>query len=256
MRYCCLIRTAVHYRHEAFHAGLRALGATESGPGDCDLLVIWNRYGDFARKAEEVERRGGTVLVAENGYLGNDFAGDRWYAISRGQHNGAGWWPDGGPERWDALGVELAPWRTEGRDVIVLPQRGIGPLTVAMPARWPQEVMRVLPGLTKRPVRIRNHPGTRTDGPTLEEDLRGAWAAVTWGSGAALKALAMGVPVFHEFADWIGAPAARPLRELKHGPRCDDAARLGMFRRLAWAQWTIKEIASGEAFRLLLRGAL
>jgi hypothetical protein len=253
MRYCCLIRTAVHYRHQAFHAGLRAIGAKESGPADCDLLVIWNRYGQFASHADACEKRGGVVLVAENAYLGNELAGDRWYAISRNQHNGAGTWPDGGPERWDALSYPLAPFREDGREIVVLPQRGIGPLGVAMPAAWTREVVRRLPALTRRPVRVRDHPGTRTDMPTLEEDLREAWAVVVWGSGAGIKALAMGIPVFYAFAHWIGAPGARDIAQFKLGPLRDDAARLAMFRRLAWAQWRLSEIEDGSAFRHLLK---
>jgi len=248
---CCLIRSAPHYRADAFASGLRAIGAElVTDYREASVLVLWNRYSDFARQADQVERRGGTVLVAENGYLGNEFVGDRWYAISRTHHNGAGWWPDGGPERWDSLGVELAPWR-DGREVVVLPQRGIGPVGVAMPGQWARDAMQRIPRMTKRPARVRPHPGVNDCIP-LAEDLADAWAAVTWGSGAAIKALALGVPVFHDFPDWIGAPAARPLRDMAAGPLRDDEARLGMFRRLIWAQWRLSEIESGEAFACLL----
>jgi hypothetical protein len=213
-------------------------------PDARDVLCIWNRFGPNAEAARAFERAGRPVLVAENGYLGVEFAGDRWYALSRNLHNGAGTWPEGGPERWDALGVPLEPWRQGGSEIVILAQRGIGSPPVAMPRDWPQRVAHL--------GRMRRHPGFKpTRVVPLRADLARARAAITWGSGAALQALLWGVPVFYAFEQWIGAPAARPLKDIEQGPRCDDAARLGMFRRLAWAMWRIGEIWSGEALRRL-----
>lgn len=104
--------------------------------------------------------------MVENGYLGIEFAGERWYAISKSQHNGAGSIPQGSPSRWDSLGVGIAPWRS-GREILVLPQRGIGPAGVAMPSGWLSDVAERLQGL---PYRVREHPGIRPCVP-LEDDL-------------------------------------------------------------------------------------
>jgi hypothetical protein len=251
------LRDGVHYRREAFQKGLAAagyrvqMGLTDQ-PGPRDMLVTWNRYGRQHACALEFERRGLPVLVAENGYLGNELAGDRWYALARGQHNGAGDWPTGAPDRWDRLDVPLAPWCGDAGELVLLPQRGIGPAGVAMPLDWAERTTLRLAERGLR-ARVRPHPGTGPARP-VAEDLSGARAVVTWGSGAAMKALALGVPVFHDFARWIGAGASRPLRDLLAGepPARDDAARLAMFRRMAWAQWRLSEIASGEAFQRLL----
>lgn len=69
---------------------------------------------------------------------------------------------------------------------------------------------------------------------------------VTWNSGAALKALKLGVAVWYEFTQWIGAQAARPLSEWGAEPKRDDADRLAMFRRMAWSMFTLDEIRTGE----------
>jgi hypothetical protein len=251
------LRDGVHYRREAFAAGLRACGfdvrlGLPRVPRRGDVLVIWNRYRENARMADAFEFDGLPVLVAENGYLGNDFAGDRWYAISRGQHNGCGTFPEGGAERWDGLGISLSPWRKPGGELVVLPQRGIGPPGVAMPAHWPGSITQRLRSAGFA-FRTRPHPGQGKAAP-LDSDLAGASGVVTWGSGAALKALTWGIPVFHELPRWIGAGASLPLSSLLSGepPHCDDAARLATFRRLAWAMWRLPEIASGEPFRRLL----
>jgi hypothetical protein len=61
--------------------------------------------------------------------------------------------PVGGPERWDDLGVELLPFRSEG-ETVILPQRGIGAAPTAMSREWPQDALRRHGG------RVRYHPGT------------------------------------------------------------------------------------------------
>jgi hypothetical protein len=77
---------------------------------------------------------------------------------------------------------------------------------------------------------------------------------VTWGSGAAIKAIAAGIPVFHELKCWIGAEAAQfGIEDLEH-PFLGD--RHLMFHRLSWAMWTSEELESGEPFRWLLPSPL
>lgn len=247
MRAVILIRQGMSDRREMFAEGLRSLGysiANGGSPRPGDVLVTWNRYGPSDCAARQYEAAGASVIVAENGYMGKAWKGSAWFALSLGQHNGAGRWTVGGPKRWDSLGVELAPWRTGGDEVVVLPQRGIGPRGVAMPRDWP----------AARYGRVRPHPGLRACVP-LEDDLARARCVVTWGSGAALKALAMGIPVFHAMPQWIGAPAALPLDRLGCEPKRDDADRLAMFRRLAWAMWRDSEIETGDAFRWLMRSS-
>lgn len=251
-------------RHQAFARGLAAVagelrlgapGRERLGPGS--LLLTWGRTRAGTHAADQVERAGGHVVVAENGYLGRDEAGRQLYALALGQHGGAGRWPDGDSSRWERLGIVLAPWRAAGEHVLVLGQRGIGHKAVAMPADWDRALHARLAREVRRPVRFRPHPAalaSKTEYRPLEEDLRGCHAVVTWSSGAALKALVAGIPVFHGMPRWIGAAAARPVAATivadLEAPALGD--RLPMLQRLAWAQWTIDEIAAGEPFRHLL----
>ena len=73
-----------------------------------------------------------------------------------------------------------------GGEVVILPQRGIGSPSVAMPMHWLRDVSKL--------GRIRRHPG-RHVGPPLEDDLRNARAVVTWGSGAAVRPSAVMPPI-------------------------------------------------------------
>lgn len=223
----------------------------EPRPGD--VLVLWNRYDTWDLVAKRFERAGCAVVVAENGYLGREWRDGIWYAISLNRHNGAGSWRLGSESRWDSWDVELKPWRTQGDHVLVLPARGIGVPPVVQPGDWLDKALADLKRRTKRPIRVRRHPGTDKPCPVdhgLLAELEGAHCVVTWGSGAALKAIAAGVPVFHGFPQWIGAGAALPQSADLEQPFLGD--RLPMFRRLAWAMWRLDEIERGEPFAALL----
>jgi hypothetical protein len=250
-----LVRDPPHYRKDAFESGLRGLGYTIgpelAKPGPTDLLLIWNRYGDGARMALHYERHGATVIVAENGYLGRDWRGQVWYQLALGWNNGAGSWPIGGPERAAMFADELKPWRNHDGHALVFAQRGIGSPPVAQPPGWHQRAADQLQRMGRTAV-IRGHPGRHQENQSLYQQLDGAAFAVTWGSGAAIKALLYGVPVYHGLPQWIGAPAARPFGKSLAEPLRGD--RSEFLTRLAWAQWSVEEIGSGYAFRHLLRG--
>jgi len=210
------------------------------------VLLIWNRSKNREAIAKRYEDAGATVIVTENGYIG------KTKTLAVGHHSGAGSWYVGEADRWAPLGVELEPWREDGEHILVLPQRSIGEEGIAMPRGWETQIEQYLKKITKRPIRIRKHPGKdKTAPPTLEEDLQGCWSAVTWASGAGIKAIIAGVPVFHQLKSWIGAPAATTEFDIE-SPWMGD--RMPMLRRLAWSQWTWDEIKSGEAVRTTLKG--
>ncbi len=248
-RAACLLRTLVHYRRDLFEGALARAGFTIEDPlakpTPDDLLLIWNRRSAEDVLARRYEAAGARVLVVENAYIG-PADGEKAFAIALGAHNGAGRWPCGGPERWASWGVDLQPWRSHGEDIVLLAQRGIGQPGVAMPREWGQRTLRQFAGQPRRVV-YRKHPGDKSE---PYDALTNAWCACTWGSGAAIKALAAGVPVFYDFPQWIGADSARFGFANLEAPWRGD--RLPMFQRLAWAMWRLSEVQSGEALEWLL----
>ena len=258
MRAWSLIRTEPHYRHGAFRAGLSAAGydvcsGSPLGILRGDVLCVWNRYGHIEQIADRFEAEGGTVLVAENGYVKGRHDGGDYYALAIHGHNGSGRWHVGGTERWNALGVELKPWRTEGKNILVAPNRTFGMRGTVMPANWAEDVAQRLRKMTRREVRIRHHPGNNAPAVPLERDLRDAWAVVIWASSVGVKALIDGIPVICEAPYWICKGAAAQTWDAMHEAHDWTAARLAALQRLAWAQWTVQEIGTGEPFRHLLR---
>lgn len=252
----CVIRPLPEFRRDAFVSGLERCGYEVvaeplRNPRSDDLLVVWNRTAVNDKFAQRYERVGATVIVTENGYLGREWRGGKWYALALKQHNGAGLWLGGGPERWSGWNVDLAPWRSDGNEIVILAQRGIGSPQLRSPRLWESDIARSLRARTKRPVRIRAHPGKLPEAISLAEDLKSAWACVTWASAAGLKAIVHGVPVFHACPTWIGKGAAVLLdgADLEK-PFLGD--RLPMLQRLAWSMFNTDEIATGEPFRCLL----
>lgn len=259
------MRSTPHYRREVFVEAFKRLGFITGfdtaferigsmranpniqKPNENDVLLIWNRYGAGEKAAKHFEAHGARVLLAENGYL--DMRGTKKsFALALNFHNGAGRYPIPDHSRADQIAIELQPWRGDRGDILLLPQRGIGNKGVAMPRSWEADVKLRIG--RKQSVRVRRHPGTSKTGPTLEQDLASARCAVTWGSGAALKAVCFGVPVFYEFPRWIGADGAKfSVNDLKHPARPD---RWKMLERIAWAQWKVEEVATGEPFKRLL----
>jgi hypothetical protein len=223
-------------------------------PRPDDVLVTWQRYSSRHDTALRFEKVGATVIIAENGYIGhhdNDHGkpiavnGKQLYALSLNMHGGAGRWWVGEPGRWRELGIELKPWRETGHHILLIAQRGIGVPPVASPADWLDRTERRLRKIATRPIKVRPHPGNYPPRIALAKDLSNAWCAVTWASAAGIRAICSGVPVFSDFDQWIGASCARQNFDEIESPLCDDEIREAMMDRLAWAQFTMDEIATG-----------
>ncbi len=223
------------------------------GPGD--LLVTWTLHrGQKESMARGFEAAGGRVLVCEEAYF-RTVNGERHFALALHDHNGAGIWPFGGPERWRGFNIPLAPWRKGGTHILLREQRGIGSTRMASPPLWHDDAARRLAALSARPQRFRAHPKSRlypetaVAQPGLEEALADCHAVVTWASAIAAQALVAGVPVFYEAPALICAGACQHGLENIERPRYPD--RLPALERLAWAQWSLAEIADGAPFKYL-----
>lgn len=251
------IRELPHYRRESILKGLQACGyetPADSSPPKSrrDLLVTWNRQLGDQQKADEWEAKGGTVLVIENGYCGRDADGRQFYAIAVHGHNGSGWFPVEHDDRLTPLGIDLQPWRTAPGYILVCGQRGIGAKTMASPRGWEDRAANQLKAMGFKDVRIRRHPGRFVSPTTIDQDLDGAEMCVIWSSACGVRALERGIPVVFCAPHWICEGAAGRGLGAVESPRRDELARLSAFGRMAHAQWSVEEIASGEPFRRIL----
>jgi hypothetical protein len=142
-----------------------------------------------------------------------------------------------------AMGVRIEPWRRNGRHVLLcLPGPNSGrEWGIDMP-RWWAEAERKLRAVTDRPIVVRPRHLRKT--LPLEEQLEDCWAVVTHSSGTALAAILAGVPAFVEPTS-AAAPIARIDLEIEYPVRPD---REDWIASLAWRQWNLDEMRSGEAW--------
>lgn len=247
-RALCLIRDLPHYRRDAFVTGLAAAGfEVKQGffqPASGDVVVMWNRYSGNDEIGSRFEAAGASVLVAENGYLPlRDEHGRQHYAISRGQHH------HGDVSRPVSVPY-AAPWRKSGEHILICAQRGFGS-SVMQCAGWAERIAVEMRGMTKRPIRLRAHPGNQPPAVPLEQDLEGCHAVVVWSSNAGIAALLAGVPVFYAAPRWIAEAAALPLQGADlEAPFLGD--RTAGLLNAAANSWSVAEIERGEPFRHLL----
>lgn len=249
-------------RHKAMEAGLQAVGyrlvhGYGAPKSERDVLITWTRHrGGKETQCAAFEEAGGRVIVAEEAYI-RVINGEKYYAAALHDHNGAGEWPQGGPERWASWGLELKPWRDGGEYILVAGQRGIGSAKMHSPPGWHDRTAAKLRGLTDVEVRIRRHPKERGVEPpttTLDEDLAGASAVCVWSSSVGVKALMEGIPTFYSAPAMSVMGAAENDLEHVICPTYPD--RLPAFERMAWGQWNKAEYESGAAFAALLHGEL
>jgi len=242
-----MLKESIAKRHDAFIEGLLAAGYAAScgyPKQACagDVLLLWNRRGEEEKIADKFENAGGSVLVAENCYVGHGY-----YALARRYHNGGGEELIDDPNRVEKLGVEISSWRSEGGHVLVCPNRFIGPRRALMPSDWADQTALRIRALTGREARVRPHPGRlKNERRSLLEDLAGAWACVVWWSTAGVTALLAGVPVIYRAPWWIASIAAGTDLDQLVTPRYGD--REAALRRIANSQFTAEEIASGLPF--------
>jgi len=248
VRAFCLIPSGLPDEREAIleglaNSGYKVLDHVPDSISPYDVAVMWNRWNQNDGLAARVERQGGKVIVAENGYIGRGNV-----ALALSQHNGGGVWQSGDRSRLERLNVDFKPWRTEGNHILVCPSRGMGSMLMRQPGNWLESIVSELKK-TGREVRVRKHPGNwKQEKPkvSLEEDLENAFACVIWNSSAGVHALINGIPVVCSSSYWICKELASKSIDSLITPE-----RTEVFSRLAWAQWSLEEIKTGEPFNRL-----
>lgn len=183
------------------------------------------------------------------------FRRSRYYRITRNryQHDGV---PTLGrplsPHRLRECGVDMQPhWQKDGDHVIVCPNSPTYMKLFGIDAQaWAADVIAQLTRLTDRPIRLRwKAQATRRP---LYVDLDGAYCVIVFSSNAAVEGLAAGVPCI-TLADF-----AASRRMGRH--RLDDIENLYypddrevFLMTLAQNQWTMEEMARGDAWKVLRR---
>jgi hypothetical protein len=244
-----LNQSAKHQREhrEAVEAGFAKLGFTHP-----NLLVCWGW-----RNGRRWHAAGRDVLVLERGYIGDRF---RFSSVALNGLNGRATFPaavqDGGA-RFRSFGVPLQPWNPDGEYVLLIGQvAGDAALQGKNLGPWYVSTAKQAEAIYGLPVHFRQHPreadrrivrkvpGTVANSGDLGDALAGAAVVVTFNSNTGVDAMLAGKPTVTADPGAMAWPvAAHDLGE----PASPD--RQAWAYDLAWKQWGIEEIASGEALR-------
>lgn len=257
------------YRSGAFAQGFERLGFStvlqhpEVGKvRQGDVVVTWNLSPRYRGAAIEAKSCGAALIVSENGYIQKHKDTTPYYALARDGHNGSGFWFVGAPGRWESLGHKFGPWRAdlERGCVLLANQRGIGSelmrsphtLVESLVPKLERHLKSVIGDKNSRVV-VREHPGRHAVGTPLSEHLRGARAVVSWSSNVLNLATLCGIPSFRTAPYHVNDSVFDNLSLIGRAPEPD---REVAFERMSWAQWSLHEISSGEAFKTLLQDVL
>jgi len=120
------------------------------------------------------------------------------------------------PERWQQIkkdyNIDLQPWRSQGEHILICLQRNGGWSMKGKPIiEWFDWVIKNLRSYTTRPIIVRGHPGDRkfnldqliwkyrvkkSKNELLQDDLKNAWACITYNSSPGVASAIEGIPVF------------------------------------------------------------
>lgn len=248
MRACLCVPPLEEYPWRPISAGLERLGYSVEGGMvlGCDILVVWSPWHASHRHIIEKAYRasGKPVIVMENGWLSPiGRAPTPFFQVALGGWNGTGQFQAGGPERWKSWAVPERPWTIRSGPALIVGQRGHPYDRRTAPPGW-HETLPLPDGCTGT---IRR--GRDTARP-LGADLTICSQAHVWTSNAASWAIVAGVPVIQYGPNlMVTALASRPGEPVVRPHRTTE------LERLAWAQWNLAEIETGEPFARLLVAA-
>lgn len=147
------------------------------------------------------------------------------------------------PDRWKRLGIELAPWRRNGKKIVVA-TTGDEYAKLHRSEGWLSETLNALKSLTDRPVVVRDKGSTIL----LATDLHDAHCLVSHGSNAAIEAVILGCPVYvHESS----AASLVGRTELKLIETPDYPERQPWLNALAYSQFDDRELFDGTLWGMI-----
>ena len=231
-----------------------------------DVAVVFGVYKAAVQlsylRGEVIARQkilGKKTIVIDSGYVRRGDAKDSYYSVGLNGLNGRADHRNKNcpSDRWDALGVELQPWR-DGQYVLVCGQvpwdANVQHINYL---EWVYNAIAEIKANTERDIMFRPHPKAPLEirgvlpstGKAIADDLAGAYLTVALNSNSLVDSVIAGVPVF-------GADSGNMVKDMYDSqflsvavknPYKPDRTRWAY--NLAYTQWRPDEM--GEAFRRL-----
>lgn len=179
-------------------------------------------------------------------------------------------WRDPDPTRWQQisrdLGITLKDWRTNGNHILICTQRngGWSMKGLSVP-QWLENTVTEIQKYSDRPIVVRGHPGdkkakdylrsiskkcTVSKNDHILDDLRNAWAVITYNSSPGVAASIEGVPAFITDPDPRISQAYEVgnynLADIEH-PTLKE--RQQWIEKISMCHWHFDELSNGSAWQ-------
>lgn len=168
------------------------------------------------------------------------------------------------PDRWERLGIKVAPWRVGGRNIILAgsSEKYHKFYDLDHPTDYASGLVKKMNKMGSKPVIYRPKPSWKeavevggaqySHGGPFADVLKDAWCLVTHGSNAAYDALIAGIPTVV-----LGEAVTKPISSVTLESVMDpmlatEKQRMKLLHALAHCQWTMQEMREGLAWQHVL----
>lgn len=226
---------------DAFSEGCKGqiVPPTQLFDGPAAMYGILRGTDQIIRQCEWVER---DYYYVDHGYLGAGHYRGHYRVTKNGRQadirENQDMLP---PDRINQLGISPRPWVRRGNHVLVIPITGaIGQFYGIDEEAWLKSITQDISKHTDRPIVVK----PKWHG-SIKDYLKGCWCVVTHSSNVAVDAIVNGIPAVVtgesacEAVSWRMADIESP-----QWPERD-----WWLRALAYHQWTLDEMRSGECWR-------
>jgi hypothetical protein len=284
----------VNFIEGVWAAGDKGTIVCDYNPIDTDVGVIQGFVHDNKKNAPHLKlrqdvyntqtRRGKrTIIVDSNLFLYADPGNSQKFLRysydgifpSTGEYCNSN--PD--PARWELikkrLGIDLKPWKKDGRYILICCQRDGGWSMNNQPLMpWLIKTIKDIQKCTQKPIMVRFHPGDKnvlnhkrdlvryrlqnviiSHSANIMDDFKTASAVVNHNSSPGVVAAIEGIPVFLTDSNNSQAKdVAHSIFSYIENPR--DFDRESWIHRMAQMHWTLDELKDGSAWRHLRKWAI
>jgi len=178
-------------------------------------------------------------------------------------------WDNPNPDRWKSISknlkLSLKDYRTQGDHILICLQRNGGWSMQGVDVMtWCHDTIYKLQKLTDRPIVVRAHPGDKAAqrylklnypkvkvsfAPSITDDLRNAWATITYNSSPGVASAIEGVPVFVTDPNpEISQAYDIANTDLDQIENPNMPERQKWIEKISMSHWNFVELKSGEAW--------
>lgn len=179
-------------------------------------------------------------------------------------------WDKPNPDRWKQisqdLGLNLKDWRTNGNHILICTQRNGGwSMKGLSVTNWLEQTIFKLKKYTDRPIVVRGHPGDKhaagylksvpgnfsvSTNSSILDDLKNAWATITYNSSPGVASSIEGVPAFITDSNPRVSQAYEVGNyDLSKIESPDLKDRQYWVEKISMCHWNFEELSNGSAWQ-------